>query len=38
MTRLAASYAARLDGYLREAARIADTTAAIHGGRRRCAR
>jgi sigma-B regulation protein RsbU (phosphoserine phosphatase) len=27
MTRLAASYAARLDGYLREAARIADTTA-----------
>ena len=27
MTRLAASYASRLDGYLREAARIADTTA-----------
>ena len=27
MTRLATSYAARLDGYLREAARIADTTA-----------
>lgn len=29
MTRLAASYAASLDGYLREAARVAETTAAM---------